>query len=311
MIWPPHWGLHQKSNKQRQFLQTLKIIFILGPTAAGKTERAIQLAQQLKTHIISCDSRQFYTELNIGVARPSEEELAAAPHHFIACRSVRNPYNVFTFQEDALSCIEELSKTFDTLVAVGGSSLYIQALTHGISVLPDPAPELRKALQDKLHNEGVESLRSMLKRLDPDYYARVDLANGVRIQRALEVCITTGTPYSQLINKPLKPRSFQIESEIVSPTREILRQRIDARVRKMMDSGLEQEARDLYPLRNLTALNTVGYKEFFSIWDKQGTTFPLTQTQEEEVIESICLNTWHYAKKQLTWLKKYSSLIQQ
>ena len=272
-------------------------MLILGPTASGKTARAIQLAQELNTEIVSCDSRQFYNEMDIGVARPSPEELAAVRHHFIACRSVHEPYNVFTFEQDALQLLDTLFQQHDTVVAVGGSGLYIEALCHGISVLPDPTPELRNTLQLKLRDEGVESLRAMLKTLDPDYYSQVDLANGVRIQRALEVCLTTGKPYSQLIQQLRTPRPFTIETIVIERPREELRQRIDQRVDQMIANGLEEEARKLYPLRHLNALNTVGYKEFFTLWEGK-TTSPLSPAN------AIKLNTWHYAKKQLTWLKK-------
>ena len=206
--------------------------------------------------------------MNIGVARPSPEELSAVRHHFIACRSVQEPYNVFTFEQDALRLLDRLFQQHDTVVAVGGSGLYIEALSHGISVLPDPTPELRKTLQLKLRDEGVESLRAMLKTLDPDYYSQVDLANGVRIQRALEVCLTTGKPYSQLIQQPRTPRPFTIETIVIERSRE-----------------------------ELNALNTVGYKEFFNLWEG-------INTSSLSPADAIKLNTWHYAKKQLTWLKK-------
>ena len=280
-----------------------RLLLILGPTASGKTARAIQLAQQLGTEIVSCDSRQFYTEMNIGVARPSPEELAAVPHHFIACRSVTQPYNVFTFEHEALQLLDTLFQQYDTVIAVGGSGLYIEALCHGISVLPDPTPELRKSLQQKLQTEGVESLRSMLRNLDPDYYSQVDLANGVRIQRALEVCLTAGKPYSQLIQQPRQPRPFTVETVIVERSREELRERINLRVDQMIADGLEEEARRLYPIRHLTPLNTVGYKEFFSVWDSR------EPTSTSSPAEAIKLNTWHYAKKQLTWLKKRVPLL--
>ncbi|MBR3411220.1 MAG: tRNA (adenosine(37)-N6)-dimethylallyltransferase MiaA [Bacteroidales bacterium] len=284
-----------------------RLILILGPTASGKTAHAIRLAQELKTEIVSCDSRQFYSELDIGVARPSPEELAAAPHHFIACRSVEEPFNVFSYEQEALRKLDTLFQRHDTVIAVGGSGLYIEALCRGISVLPDPAPQLRAELQQKLRTEGVESLRLMLKQLDPDYYAQVDLANGVRIQRALEVCLTAGKPYSQLIRQPHKPRPFTIETTIIERSRDELRQRINRRVDMMMDSGLEEEAQKLYPLRRLTPLNTVGYKEFFTLWEKGQSPRPLSREQRQQVTDAIRLNTWHYAKKQLTWLKKYPS----
>ena len=284
----------------------IKLILILGPTASGKTARAIQLAQQLDTEIVSCDSRQFYSELNIGVARPSADELAAVPHHFIACRSVSNPYNVSTYEHEAIDCINRLFQTHDQVIAVGGSGLYIEALCNGIALLPDPDPALREELQQKLRNEGVESLRAMLRTIDPAYYQQVDLANGVRIQRALEVSLTVGRPYSEVIQQPRKTRSFQVETVIIDRSREELRQRIDSRVDLMMSQGLEDEARRLYPLRHLNTLNTVGYKEFFTLWDSIGNTVSLNVSQRTQVADAIRLNTWHYAKKQLTWLKKYA-----
>ena len=279
-----------------------RLLLVLGPTASGKTARAIQLAQEHGTHIISADSRQFYSELDIGVARPSPDELAAAPHHFIACRSVLEPYNVFTYQQEALALTRQLFQQHDTLVAVGGSSLYIQALTRGINILPDPTPELRASLQRQLHDEGIQSLRALLKSLDPDYYARVDLANPVRIQRALEVCLTAGEPYSRFLDRPTEPRDFTVEPVIIERSREELRERILSRVDQMFDDGLEAEARSLYHLRHLQPLNTVGYKEFFSLWPQSPTL--LSDAQRQQVADSIALNTWHYAKKQLTWLKK-------
>lgn len=299
------------TNPTPHNIHTIKTLrLILGPTAAGKTAFAIQLAKQLETEIVSCDSRQFYHELNIGVARPSPEELAEAPHHFIACRSVTDPYNVFSYEQEALSLLQDLFQTHDTVIAVGGSGLYIQALSQGIARLPDPDPDLRSQLQEKLRNEGVESLRSMLRTLDPDYYNTVDLANGVRIQRALEVTLTAGKPYSQLINQPPQPRPFNIEPTVITHPRELLRQRIDRRVDQMMQSGLEDEARQLFPLRHLNTLNTVGYKEFFGLWESKGDSpFPLTAMQRNQIADTIRLNTWHYAKKQLTWLNKYAPLL--
>ena len=242
--------------------------------------------------------------MDIGVARPTPDELASVPHHFIACRSIHHPYNVFTYQEDALHLLDTLFQQHDTVVAVGGSGLYIEALCHGISVLPDPSPELRQQLQHQLQTEGVESLRAMLRTLDPDYYAQVDLANGIRIQRALEVCLTAGKPYSQLIQQPRQPRPFSVEPIVIERTREELRSRINQRVDQMLDNGLEEEARNLYPFRHLTTLNTVGYKEFFALWDS-----PHALGNVPSPADAIKLNTWHYAKKQLTWLKKRVPLL--
>ena len=243
------------------------------------------------------------------MARPSEEELAAAPHHFIACRSVTNPYNVFSYEQDAIECINRLFHTHEHVVAVGGSGLYIEALCNGIALLPDPDPELRQQLQQMLRNEGVESLRAMLRTVDPDYYRQVDLANGVRIQRALEVSLTAGRPYSQIIQQPRRKRPFDIETVIIDRSRDELRQRINSRVDAMMSQGLENEARQLYPQRHLNTLNTVGYKEFFTLWDTTGTPFPLNESQRTQIADTIRLNTWHYAKKQLTWLKKFTRTL--
>lgn len=240
------------------------------------------------------------------MARPTPSELAAAPHHFIACRPVTNPYNVYSYEQDAINCINKLFLQHDTVIAVGGSGLYIQALCNGIATLPDPDPSLRLMLQQKLRDEGVESLRAMLRTLDPDYYRTVDPANGVRIQRALEVTLTAGTPYSTLVNQPPKSRPFAIEKTVITHPRDILRQRIAQRVDQMMQQGLEQEARSLFPLRHLNTLNTVGYKEFFTLWQTTGDPFLLTESHRTQVADTICLNTWHYAKKQLTWLKKYA-----
>lgn len=284
-----------------------RIILVMGPTASGKTSKAIELAQEMGTEIVSCDSRQFYSELDIGVARPSAEELAAAKHHFIANRSVHNPYNVFTYEQEAMSCLNTLFNLHDTVVVVGGSGLYIDALSKGISFLPDPTPELRQELQRKLKEEGVESLRAMLKVMDPEYYAKVDLANGVRIQRALEVCITSGRTYTEMISQPMPKRPFEIEPVMIDRSREVLRERINLRVDMMMSQGLENEARQVYPLRHLTPLNTVGYKEFFSIWETMGAPQLLSAKQQQQVADAIKLNTWRYAKKQLTWLKKRMS----
>lgn len=281
-----------------------RLYLVLGPTASGKTVHAIELAQQLHTEVVSCDSRQFYRELDIGVARPSPDELAAVPHHFIACRPVAEPYNVYSYWQEAQTCLHQLMERYGCAVAVGGSGLYIEALCHGVSRLPDPDPALRQELQRRLHDEGVESLRPMLRQLDPDYYARVDLANGVRIQRALEVCITAGRPYSELLREPRPMREYDITPVILQRDRDELRRRIDDRVSQMMCHGLEEEARKLYPLRHLNTLNTVGYKEFFALWETQGVPAPLPSDQQKLVADQIRLNTWHYAKKQLTWLKK-------
>lgn len=273
-----------------------KLIVVTGPTAVGKTACAVRLAQELDTEIISCDSRQFYREMRIGVARPSDEELAAARHHFVACRPVTEPYNIYDYREDALRVIRSLFERHDAVVAVGGSGLYIDALLHPVSPMPDPTPDLRLQLQQM----PLEEKRARLQRLDPDYYARVDLRNPVRLQRALEVCLMTGRPYSQVVAE----RSMcQVEGEWESEVRVMemdraeLRSRIDRRVDCMMQQGLLDEVCSLLPFRHLNTLNTVGYRELFPVIDGSATL--------GDAVAAIKLNTWHYARKQMTWIRRY------
>lgn len=275
-----------------------KLIIITGPTASGKTAEAVHLAQELGTEILSCDSRQFYREMRIGVARPSDEELAAAPHHFIACRSVTKPYNISDYERDAVSLLDNLFQRHDTVIAVGGSGLYVDALRLGVTSMPDPTPELRARLQQM----PLEEKRSQLQMFDPEYYARVDLRNPVRLQRALEVCYMTGHPYSQVLaeSEPAS-RPFDIEVRVIQIPNSELRTRIDQRVDRMMAEGLLDEVRTLLPYRELTTLRTVGYRELFPVLD--GT------AQLVDAVAQIKLNTWHYARKQLTWCRRYISSV--
>lgn len=255
----------------------------------------------LHTEILSCDSRQFYQELNIGVARPSPEELAAAPHHFIANRSVNNPYNVYQYEMEALSLLETLFRKYDTVVAVGGSGLYVDALSQGIALLPDPAPGLREKLQQQFQQQGIQSFQQQLQQLDPEYYAQVDQQNPVRLQRALEVILTSGQPYSQIIRQSQRPRPFRIVKVGLQCDRDIIKQRINLRTDLMIEQGLVEETRQLLPFRHLNTLNTVGYKEIFSYLDGN--------TTLERSIADIKTHTWQYAKKQITWNNRYEDIF--
>ena len=277
-----------------------RLIVIVGPTAIGKTAAAIEVARQLQTEIVSCDSRQFYKELDIGVARPSPEELAAAKHHFIACRSVTEPYNAFDYEHDALNTLSTIFESHDTAVAVGGSGLYVDALCNGINLLPDPTPELRAELSQKIANGHLDELLGELQRLDPEYYAIVDRQNPMRIQRALETIYTSGQPYSSLIGKKLPQRPFDIVKIGLQCERTELKERIYRRVDMMMGQGLLDEVHSLLPFRSLNTLNTVGYKEVFEYLDGRCTIGQATT--------NIKNHTWQYAKKQLTWLKRYNEI---
>lgn len=276
------------------------LLVIVGPTASGKTTMAIQAAQMLGTEILSCDSRQFYRELAIGVARPTDEELASAPHHFIAHRSVEQPYNVFQYEQEALALLDRLFLHHDTLVAVGGSGLYVDALCQGIALLPDPAPELREKLSRQIQEEGIEPLQRQLQALDPSYYATIDQQNPMRLQRALETILTAGRPLSEILQQEKRPRSFTIVKIGIDTDRAELRQRIDQRVDLMIEQGLLDEVRRLTHLRHLNTLNTVGYKELFAYLDGDSSL--------ADAIAAIKTHTWQYAKKQITWLKRYPEI---
>ena len=273
-----------------------KVLKVLeGPTAVGKTALAIQWAKRYGTEIVSADSRQFYRELNIGVARPSDADLAAVPHHFIACKSVEEYYSVSRYEEEALALLEQLFAHYDTVIMAGGSGLYVNAVCNGIDELPDPSPALRQELKDLLQEKGIGYLQERLKELDPVFYEKIDLQNSVRLRRALEVCLTTGKPYSSLRTNPRKQRPFIIERYVLDRPKEELYHRINLRVDLMMQSGLLDEAKALYPHRALNALQTVGYRELFDYFDGK--------ISLEQAVTDIKTHTRRYAKRQLTWLR--------
>lgn len=276
------------------------LIVIAGPTGIGKTTVGIKIAQHFCTEIISSDSRQIFKELTIGTAVPEKHELKAVKHHFIQSHSITENYNASRFETEALELLEKLFQTRNTVVMVGGSMLYIDAICKGIDIMPDADPEIRARLKKQLSENGLESLRLQLKILDPKFYKTVDLKNPNRIIHALEICIQTGKPFSSFRSNQNKKRPFSIVKIALNCDRSFLHNRINLRVDKMVEAGLEQEARGVYPNKTLNALNTVGYREWFANFDGDIT--------REKAIELIKRNSRRYAKKQITWFRKDESV---
>lgn len=276
------------------------LFVILGPTGVGKTDLSIEVARMLGTSVISCDSRQIYRELSIGVASPSPEQLAAVKHYFIATRSVDEHYSAGQYELDALPIIESEIAANRCAVMVGGSMLYIDAVCRGIDDIPTIDEELRRSVRRIYDEQGIEEVRRRLRLLDPQHYAEVDLRNVKRMLHALEVCYQTGQPFSKLRTGGVKRRSFEIVKIGLDCPREVLYDNIDRRVLKMIQQGLEQEVRSVSDKRHLNALNTVGYKEMFAYLDGE---YDL-----DRAIELIQRNTRHYAKKQLSWFKRYGDV---
>ena len=272
------------------------LIVLLGPTGVGKTDLSIGLARHFHTSILSCDSRQIYKEMRIGTAVPSDEQLAAVPHYFIRTLSVRDYYNSWQFEVDALAKIRELFEGQEVVLMTGGSMLYIDAVCKGIDDIPTIDPELRAELMEIYEREGIEPIRLMLKELDPVFYEQVDLNNGKRVLHAVEVCRMAGVPYSSLRTNTPKDRGFRIVRIGLTREREELYERIDQRVDLMLAEGLEDEVRQLWPLRHLNALNTVGYKELFDYFEGL--------TDYKEAIRLIKRNSRRYARKQLSWFRR-------
>lgn len=273
-----------------------RLVVIVGPTGSGKTDLGILLAEHYRAPILSTDSRQIYKGMQIGTAQPSSEQRERIEHHFIASLDVTEGYNCGRFETEALTLLESLFETHDTVVAVGGSGLYVRALCEGMDELPAADPSLRMALTLRLRSEGLPALAEELKQLDPTYYGKVDRDNPARVLRALEVCLKTGRPYSSFRTGERLQREFRIVKIGVDLPRKELYERIDRRVDSMMEAGLEAEARTFYPFRHLNALQTVGYKELFAFFDGACT--------RAEAVESIKRNTRRYAKRQLTWFRR-------
>ena len=290
-----------------------KLVIILGPTAVGKTDYSIETALRYDSPIISCDSRQIYKEMSIGTAVPTEEQLAAVQHYFIHSHTVTELYTAGKYEIEALALINRLfDEGHEILVMAGGSGFYVDALVDGLDDFPEVDLQLRNSLTERLKVEGVESLRQELLKLDPESYATIDIANGQRVVRALEVCIMTGRPFSSFKTSPNKSRNFEIEKIGLVRPRDVLYDRINRRVIQMIDDGLVDEVRSLTQYRDLAALKTVGYKEIFDWFDFQnglvstegwGPTSPGDGpvTSLERAIELIQRNTRHYAKRQLSY----------
>lgn len=322
-----------------------KLLIILGPTAVGKTACSIEAAFKYDSPVISCDSRQIYREMAIGTAVPSASQLSAVKHYFIHSHSVKDLYTAGQYEIEAIALIEKLfEQGHETLVMAGGSGFYIDAVCNGLDDFPPADQELRESLTRRLRIEGVDSLRMELKHLDPESYASIDIANGQRVVRALEVCIMTGRPFSSFKTSPKKQRNFEIEKIGLVRPRDVLYDRIDRRVLQMVDEGLVEEVRSLLPYRNLAALQTVGYKEIFQ-WidyidglhcagtapaggsmpscsgpvassgfgsgDSLTTPAPWTDgpvTTLGRAVELIQRNTRRYAKRQLSWWNRDKSI---
>ena len=293
-----------------------KLIIILGPTAVGKTDYSIETALKYDSPVISCDSRQIYKEMTIGTAVPDASQLSAVKHYFIHSHSVEQLYTAGKYELEALDLINRLfDEGHDTLVMAGGSGFYIDALVNGLDDFPSADLQLREELMTRLREEGVESLRVDLQKLDPESYATIDIANGQRVVRALEVCIMTGKPFSSFKTNQLKKRGFEIEKIGLTRPRDVLYDRINRRVLQMVDEGLVDEVRSLVGYRDLAAMQTVGYKEIFDWFDYQdgkvsteGWT-PTTPgdgpvTSLDRAVELIQRNTRHYAKRQLSYWKR-------
>lgn len=272
------------------------LIVICGPTASGKTKAAIEVAKAFDAEIISADSRQFYREIPIGTAAPNKDELSEIKHHFVGFLSVEDLYNVSDYESDVIKLLNEYFKCKKTAVMVGGSGLFIDAVCDGLDEMPDVDASVREKVTRLFEEGGIGRLQMELARLDPDFFAVVDKNNPRRLQRALEVSLQTGLPYSSFRTEKKVHRDFNIVKLAIRCERNILIDRINKRVDEMMKNGLLDEAKMMFPKRHLNSLNTVGYKELFEYFDGK--------ISLEEAVEKIKTSTRQYAKRQMTWLRK-------
>lgn len=283
-------------NVEQSYTMSKTLISIVGPTAIGKTALSIALAQHFNAELISADSRQFFKELTIGTAVPSENELASAIHHFIQHISIKEQYSVGDFEKEVLLKLDQLFTNNSVVIMVGGSGLYTNAVVNGLDDFPNVEDSIRDKLNLQLQNEGIKGLQKQLKILDPNSYDTIAIDNPQRIIRALEICIGTGKPYSSFLNKPKVKRNFDTLTIGITTEREIIYNRINDRVDVMIENGLVDEARALLPSKDLNALNTVGYKELFKYFEGEWTL--------DFAISEIKKNTRRFAKRQLTWFRK-------
>ena len=277
------------------------LIVVVGPTGIGKTGLAIKLAQHYQTSIISADSRQFYKEMSIGTAVPTKEELQAATHYFIQHKSIMESYTVGDFEREALAVLHDLFETNDIVLMAGGSGLFIDAVVRGLDTFPPIDPEVRNKLKKELEELGLPILQALLKELDPVYAAKVDLFNPQRVIRALEVCLSSGKPYSSFLNKNKTTRPFKTIMLGMEAPRNILYQRINTRVDTMMAEGLLNEVKGLIGHKHLNALQTVGYKELFRYLDGD--------CSLDDAVEEIKKNTRRFAKRQGTWFRRTEDIV--
>ncbi len=273
-----------------------KLITVVGPTAVGKTALAIQLAQHFQTEIVSADSRQFYRELEKATAKPTATELASVPHYGINTHSIERYYSVGQYEQDALSWLASIHEKSDYAILVGGSGLYIKAVTEGLDEIPETDPDIRQSLQERLADEGLVHLLLELERLDYAYYKQVDRANPQRVLRGLEVCLSTGLPFSTFRTGVAKPRPFQVIKIGLTMSRELLYPRIEARMEAMLADGLLEEARALLPYSHISALQTVGYQEIFGYLEGE--------YDWSEAHRLLMRNSRRFAKRQFTWFQR-------
>lgn len=277
-----------------------QLVTIIGPTAIGKTDLAIKIAEFYKTEIVSADSRQFYRELNIGTAKPSSSELSKIKHHLINNKSIQEQYNINDFEKDAIESINSIFKKNKVAVLVGGSGLFINSVLYGLDEIPEIDENIRNSLYSDMDSLGIKTLQEKLKLLDPNSYENIDIDNPRRLIRALEVTIGSGKPYSSFLKKTKKTRNFNVITIGLNQDRAELYEKINTRVDNMIKDGLIDEAKGLYELKNLKTLNTIGYSEVFKYIDGV--------YSKDECINEIKKNTRRYAKRQLTWFKSIENV---